>query len=92
MAIFGYTWRLRLTIILQNIILIAVFVGIGWYLDEMLGTKPLLIAIGVIVSFILNQIVTIKIVKRYAKDKPQVGPADLAYDEDEDEDDKSSLI
>lgn len=69
-GIWGYDWKLRGMIISQNILIIGVFVGGGWLLDIQMQTKPLFVLIGLIFSFIINQLVSIKIIKWYIKGKP----------------------
>ncbi len=75
-GIWGYDWKLRGIIISQNIFIIGLFVGGGWLLDIQMDTKPLFVLLGLIFSFIINQLVSIKIIKWYIKGKPVYDPND----------------
>lgn len=46
---------------------IAVFATIGYYIDVAMDTKPIFLALGVIGSFILSQIVIIRQIKSHTK-------------------------
>lgn len=69
-GIWGYDWKLRGMIISQNILIIGLFVGGGWLLDIQMQTKPLFVLTGLILSFVINQLISIKIIKWYIKGKP----------------------
>ena len=58
---------MRTIIIAQNLIIIGIFVGGGLLLDKQLGTGYVFLVIGLIVSFILNQIVSFFIIKKRTK-------------------------
>lgn len=75
-GIWGYDWKLRLIIITQNIVIISIFVGGGWLIDAQLNTKPLCIVIGLLLSFVVNQMISIKIIRWYIKGKPVYDPTE----------------
>lgn len=75
-GIWGYDWKLRSIIIIQNIILITLLTGGGWLLDQSLETQPLLMLLGLAISFIVNQLVSIKIINWYVAGKPTYNPQD----------------
>lgn len=75
-GIWGYDWKLRGIIILQNIVIIAVLVGVGWLLDMQLQTKPLWMFVFLAFSFFVNQVVSMKIIARYIAGKESFDPTD----------------
>lgn len=66
----GYDWKMRTIIIVQNLIIIGIFVGGGVYLDRALNTEYLFITLGLIVSFIVNQTVSYFIIKKRTRHLP----------------------
>lgn len=66
-SMLGYDWKMRTIIIVQNLIIIGIFVGGGLFLDKQLDTGYLFMVIGLIVSFVLNQAVSYFIIKKRTK-------------------------
>lgn len=71
---FGTAWsESRLTVFLQStfytIVFIAVFGGLGYWLDQQFDTKPMLFIVGLLIAFPATQIHLYRKMKNYAKDK-----------------------
>lgn len=64
-------WQVRLWIILGNILLLAVFLGIGWFIDRTYGTGPKAMIVALVLSFPVNQAVMISVLKRRFMKKSQ---------------------
>jgi F0F1-type ATP synthase assembly protein I len=80
-GIFGYDMKLRGLIIFSNLVVIAVFVGLGWLVDLQFETKPVYIVIGLAASFPINQLASYRIIKWYTRNKQHGKPEDLVFED-----------
>lgn len=60
----GFTWKLRFSILLLNILNISIFGIIGYVLDRQFGTSPKLLFLAIILSFPITQILVTKFIKK----------------------------
>ena len=60
----GYTWKTRGIIFATNILVIAVFVGIGHLLDRAFDKKAFFIFLALLISFPLPTILVRKMIKK----------------------------
>lgn len=60
----GYTWTLRLQVLLINFAIISLFMAVGFALDRLFDTKPAFILVSFFISFPVTQWVSIKLIKR----------------------------
>ncbi|MBP9747378.1 hypothetical protein KBD13_00355 [Patescibacteria group bacterium] len=65
-------WQVRLWIVFGNFLLLGLFLGIGWLIDRALGTGPKIMITALVLSFPVNQLIMITILKRrFLSKKPQ---------------------
>lgn len=57
-------WQVRIWIVFGNIITLAVFFGIGWFVDKYFGTSPKGIIASIFLSFPVSQVLLINLLKR----------------------------
>ena len=53
--------------IIVSLASIAIFGGAGYLLDLKMGTKPLLLLVGIVISFPVTQLILAKLVKKLTK-------------------------
>lgn len=66
----GFTWKLRFSILLLNILNISIFGIIGYVLDRQFGTSPKLLFLAIIFSFPITQILVTKFIKKSFANSP----------------------
>ncbi len=71
----GFTWKLRFSILLLNILNISIFGIIGYFLDIQFNTSPKLLIIAVIFSFPFTQIIVTKYIRKFFNN-PQTNKVD----------------
>ena len=59
-----FTWRQRLIVLATNAVFLAFFCGGGYLLDGFFGTSPILMIVGLLVSFFVGQYILAKLLKR----------------------------
>lgn len=57
-------WHIRTWIICGNVVILAVFLSIGWMIDAHFGTGPKALIASLIVSFPVSQIALIPLLKK----------------------------
>jgi F0F1-type ATP synthase assembly protein I len=71
----GFTWKLRFSILLLNILNISIFGIIGYVLDIQFNTSPKLLFIAVIFSFPFTQIIVTRYIRKFFNN-PQTNKVD----------------
>ncbi len=57
-------WQIRLWIICGNLLTLAIFLSIGWYIDKTFGTGPKALIASLVLSFPFSQLLLITVLKK----------------------------